>query len=95
MRLVFAHPLSGLLVRIDKLHDRYLHPMGHCNFRLTSGKIIVASLAIFMNQRNIEDLQVGMIPGYGHYLPVECPDELARRILTLLGDTSCSEAEGA
>jgi hypothetical protein len=53
MRLVFAHPLSGLLVRIGKLHDRYLHPMGHCNFRLTSGKIIVASLANFYEPQNI------------------------------------------
>lgn len=41
-----------------------------------------------------EDLQGGMIPGYGHYLPEECPDELAQRILTFLGDTPCPK-EGA
>jgi len=36
-------------------------------------------------QGHADRLEGGQIDGYGHYLPEECPDELARRILAFTG----------
>ena len=33
---------------------------------------------------DVDDLEGGLIPGHGHYLPEECPEELTRRLLTFL-----------
>ena len=36
-------------------------------------------------QGHADHLEGGQIEGHGHYLPEECPDELARRILAFIG----------
>ena len=38
-------------------------------------------------QGRAEHLAGGQVEGHGHYLPEECPDELARRILAFLDET--------
>jgi pimeloyl-ACP methyl ester carboxylesterase len=36
-------------------------------------------------RKHVADLEGGLIPGHGHYLPEECPEELTRRLLAFLG----------
>jgi pimeloyl-ACP methyl ester carboxylesterase len=35
-------------------------------------------------RKHVDDLEGGLIPGHGHYLPEECPEELTRRLLAFL-----------
>jgi len=35
-----------------------------------------------------ETVDGGSIPGYGHLLPEECPDEIVRRVLSMVAKSS-------